>query len=72
MSTEQQSPAPRMPSPRELVPSDYMERHRADAADMVPGALRIDPRYRTMIDDESDFDPLRTDPDFLALTSIIV
>lgn len=35
-------------------------------------ALRIDPHYREMIDKESDFDPIRNDPDFLALTSIVV
>ena len=35
-------------------------------------ALRIDPQYRILVDDEPDFDPLRTDPDFLALTSVIV
>jgi Flp pilus assembly protein TadD len=32
-------------------------------------ALALDPGYRTLIDDEPDFDPLRGDPDFLALTS---
>ena len=35
-------------------------------------ALTIDSDYRMLIDDEPDFDPLRSDPDFLALTSIIV
>lgn len=35
-------------------------------------ALKIDPSYRHLVDDEPDFDPLRSDPDFRALTSIIV
>jgi tetratricopeptide (TPR) repeat protein len=35
-------------------------------------ALKIDPGYRNLVDDERDFDPLRSDPDFRALTSIIV
>jgi len=35
-------------------------------------ALSIDPHFRALIDDETDFDPLRSDPDFQALTSIIV
>ena len=30
-------------------------------------ALEIDPDYRVQIDDESDFDPLRLDPEFRAL-----
>ena len=35
-------------------------------------ALAMHPDYRDMIGDEPDFDPLRSDPDFQALTSIIV
>jgi Tfp pilus assembly protein PilF len=35
-------------------------------------ALSIDPEYRRLVDDERDFDPIRADPDFQALTSIIV
>ncbi len=30
-------------------------------------ALEIDPDYRILVDDESDFDPLRPDPEFQAL-----
>lgn len=35
-------------------------------------ALKIEPHYREMIDTETDFDPIRNDPDFLALTSMVV
>lgn len=35
-------------------------------------ALSLDETYRLMIPDETDFDPLRGDPDFQTLTSIIV
>jgi len=42
------------------------------ALDYLAQALEIDPDYRRLVDDEPDFDPLRSDPDFQALTSIIV
>jgi len=42
------------------------------ALDHLSMALRLDPRYRQMIDSEPDFDPIRSDPDFQALTSVIV
>jgi tetratricopeptide (TPR) repeat protein len=35
-------------------------------------ALAIQPDYREMIGEESDFDPIRSDPDFQALTGINV
>jgi len=35
-------------------------------------ALVINPKYRDLIDDEPDFDPIRSDPEFQAVTSIIV
>jgi len=35
-------------------------------------ALALDSRYRTLVHDEPDFDPIRSDPEFQALTSIIV
>jgi tetratricopeptide (TPR) repeat protein len=35
-------------------------------------AFAIDPNYRDQVGDEPDFDPLRADPDFRELTSIIV
>jgi Flp pilus assembly protein TadD len=34
-------------------------------------ALRIDANYRRLVDDEPDFDPIRSDPEFQALTSMI-
>jgi len=30
-------------------------------------SLAIDPEYRTLVDEESDFDPIRSDPEFRAL-----
>jgi tetratricopeptide (TPR) repeat protein len=35
-------------------------------------ALSADPHYRSLVDNESDFDPIRSDPDFQALIGIIV
>jgi tetratricopeptide (TPR) repeat protein len=35
-------------------------------------ALSIDPEFRNLIDAEQDFDPIRSDPEFQALTSIAV
>ncbi|MEX2559752.1 MAG: tetratricopeptide repeat protein [Pirellulales bacterium] len=35
-------------------------------------AIAIQPNYRELIGDESDFDPIRSDPEFRALTGIIV
>lgn len=35
-------------------------------------ALTLDPAFRILIDDEADFDPIRTDPGFVALMSLVV
>lgn len=35
-------------------------------------AFEIDLKYRNLVDDEADFDPIRNHPDFLALTGVIV
>lgn len=35
-------------------------------------AFKIDLKYRDLVDDEEDFDPIRNHPDFLALTGVIV
>lgn len=35
-------------------------------------AIHMDPQFRDLIGAETDFDPLRNDPDFQALTAIIV
>jgi Flp pilus assembly protein TadD len=42
------------------------------ALEHLSQALNLDPDYRHLIDSESDFDPLRSDPDFQALLGIIV
>jgi tetratricopeptide (TPR) repeat protein len=46
--------------------------HKHDAIECLSRALILVPNYRDMISAESDFDPIRNDPDFQALTSIIV
>lgn len=35
-------------------------------------AIALNPRYRDLVHNESDFDPIRSDPGFQSLTSIIV
>ena len=46
--------------------------NKRNAIDYLSEALAIDPNYRDLIDDESDFDLIRDDPEFLMLTSVIV
>jgi Flp pilus assembly protein TadD len=41
--------------------------HKQRALGYLSQALAIDPAYRELIDAESDFDPLRADPEFQAL-----
>ena len=41
------------------------------ALDFLNHALQIDPNFRDLIDAEHDFDPIRNDPGFQALTSMI-
>jgi len=35
-------------------------------------AIALDSRYRELVHEEPDFDPIRSDPEFIALTSIVV
>jgi tetratricopeptide (TPR) repeat protein len=35
-------------------------------------AFDLDPSFRELVDDEEDFDPIRSDPRFRELTSMIV
>jgi tetratricopeptide (TPR) repeat protein len=35
-------------------------------------AIKLDPHFRDLVGDESDFDPIRSDPEFRALTTVIV
>src|SRR5437016_4815401 len=44
----------------------------AKAIEALERAVKIDTNFRDMIPDESDFNPLRHDPEFIALTSVIV
>lgn len=49
-----------------------LNRNKQKALDFLSRALRLDGKYRDLIGEESDFDPIRSDSDFQALTSIIV
>jgi tetratricopeptide (TPR) repeat protein len=49
-----------------------LKSEKPSALDYLARAFDIDPGYRDLVGNESDFDSLRSDPDFLALTSIIV
>ncbi len=40
--------------------------------DHLSRALTLDPSFRILIDDEADFDPIRTDPGFTALMSLVL
>ena len=42
------------------------------AVDYLGQAFTIDSNFRDLVDEEPDFDPIRDDPDFLSLNSIIV
>lgn len=42
------------------------------ALSSLAGAFALDAHYRDLVGSEPDFDPLRSDPDFRELTSIIV
>lgn len=46
------------------------QRQRAIASLAI--AIRLDRRYRDMACEEADFDPIRSDPDFQELASIVV
>ncbi len=45
---------------------------KREALERLSRALTLDPHYRDLIDGESDFDPLRDDPDFQALLTAMV
>ncbi len=42
------------------------------ALDHLSHALTLDPTFRILMDDEADFDPIRTDPGFIALMNLVV
>ena len=44
---------------------------KTQALSWLGRALRMDASYRQLIDDESDFDPLRHDPDFQMIVSAV-
>ncbi len=45
--------------------------NKTQALSWLGRALRMDASYRQLIDDESDFDPLRHDPDFQMMVSAV-
>lgn len=49
-----------------------LARNRTLALRYLSRALELDGNFRDMIPDEPDFNPLRHDPEFIALTSVIV
>ena len=56
----------------ELQPGLLLEprQNKRQALAYLSQALSLDGGFRHMIDEEHDFDPLRADPDFQAITSI--
>ncbi len=49
-----------------------LARNKEHALDYLSQAFEIDPNYRDRVHEEADFDLLRNDADFQALTSVIV
>ena len=49
-----------------------LARNKRHALDYLSQALRMDSNYRNLAEREPDFDPIRSDPGFQALTSVIV
>jgi Flp pilus assembly protein TadD len=49
-----------------------LARNKRQALEYLSQALSLDNGFRNLIDGERDFDPLRNDPDFQAVTSISV
>ena len=45
---------------------------KSRALEFLSRAIALEPNFRDQLSDEADFDPLRSDPEFQALTSIIV
>lgn len=49
-----------------------LAKNKRKALTYLSQALALDSSYRNLIDDEHDFDAIRSDPAFLALTSVVV
>jgi len=49
-----------------------LARNKRRALDYLSTAFGLDAHYRQLVDQETDFDPLRADPDFQALLSVNV
>lgn len=49
-----------------------LARRKPGVLEHLSRAISLEPRYREMVDSESDFDPLRSDPDFQALLGTAV
>jgi tetratricopeptide (TPR) repeat protein len=48
-----------------------LAKDRGEALRHLRKAIRLEPAYRRMVDQESDFDPLRDDPDFQMLVGAV-
>ena len=46
--------------------------HKARVLRFLSKAFFLDADYRDLVEDEPDFDPMRSDPDFKELTAVIV
>ena len=49
-----------------------LARRKPGVLEHLSRAMSLEPRYREMVESESDFDPLRNDPDFQALLGAAV
>lgn len=49
-----------------------LAQRKDESLDHLSRALVLEPQYRFAVDGEADFDPIRSDPEFQALTSIVV
>lgn len=49
-----------------------LARHKDRAVSELAHALSLDANYRALVDDEPDFDPIRHEPEFQSVASVVV